>query len=158
ELGFRYMLDVGYDVDEVDDVFRALLTAGEQAGASPLPDWLSSHPTEAERIQAAEQRVAALASRPPDLRVGRDAHLDAIDGTTYRANPPHGFCRAGWFYHPGPSSQLRIPARWQRQTLTNGVGGVSREQDAAVGLAIVPAAAPEAAANAFFAGQTVQAV
>src|SRR5690606_2048194 len=51
ELGFRYMLETGYDVEQMDDVFRALLAASEQAGASPLPSWLSSHPTEAERIQ-----------------------------------------------------------------------------------------------------------
>src|SRR5690606_8699953 len=37
ELGFRYMLDAGYDVREMPDVFRALLAAGELAGQSPLP-------------------------------------------------------------------------------------------------------------------------
>ena len=158
ELGFRYMLEVGYDVEEMDDVFRALLAAGEQAGASPLPDWLSSHPTEAERIRAAEQRVAALSSRPADLRVNRDAYLDAIDGTIYGANPRHGFFRDDWFYHPELIFRFRVPEGWQRQNLTNAVVGVSPEQDAAVELTIVPARTPEDAANAFFSNQSVQAV
>src|SRR5690606_31601808 len=74
ELGFRYMLDAGYDVDEMDDVFRALLRAGELAGQSALPSWLASHPTEAERIESAQRRVEALETRSPDATVGRDRH------------------------------------------------------------------------------------
>jgi len=158
ELGFRYMLEVGYDVDETDDVFRALLAAGEQAGASPLPSWLSSHPTEAERIRAAEQRAARLAARPADLRVGRDAHLDAIEGTIYGSNPRNGFFRGDWFYHPELVFRFRLPADWQRQNLTHAVVGVSPERDAAVELTIAPVRTPADAANAFFANQAVQAV
>lgn len=158
ELGFRYMLDVGYDVEESDDVFRALLAAGEQAGASPLPGWLSSHPTEAERIRAAEQRVAGLEFRSADLRVGRDAHLDAIDGMIYGSNPRNGFFRDDWFYHPELVFRFRIPAGWQRQNLTNAVVGVSPERDAAVELTIAPVRTPADAAEAFFSSQAVQAV
>lgn len=158
ELGFRYMLETGYDVEQMDDVFRALLAASEQAGASPLPSWLSSHPTEAERIQTAEQRAASLASRPADAHVGRDAHLDAIDGVIYGENPRHGFFRDDWFYHPELIFRFRIPETWQRQNLTNAVVGVSPEGDAAVELTIAPVAAPSDAANAFFSSENVQLV
>lgn len=158
ELGFRYMLETGYDVEQVDDVFRALLAAGEQAGASPLPSWLSSHPTEAERIRNAEARVAALGSPPAELRVERDAYLDAIDGTIYGANPRHGFFRDDWFYHPELIFRFRIPEAWQRQNLTNAVVGVSPERDAAVELTIVPVASPADAARGFFENQNVQLV
>lgn len=158
ELGFRYMLQTGYDVEQMDDVFRALLAAGEQAGASPLPDWLSSHPTEAERIRTAEGRVAALADRPADLRVDRDAYLAAIDGMIYGSNPRHGFFRGDWFYHPELIFRFRIPETWQRQNLTNAVVGVSPERDAAVELTIAPGGSPDAAARAFFGGQNVQLV
>ncbi len=158
ELGFRYMLENGYDVGEMSDVFEALLAAGEHAGASPLPGWLSSHPTEAERIQTAEERVAALGVPRTDLRVGRDAHLDAIAGTIYGDNPRNGFFREDWFHHPELMFQFRVPATWQRQNMTHAVVAVSPEQDAAVELTIVPVSAPLDAANAFAASDTVQAV
>jgi len=158
ELGFRYMLAAGYDVDEMDDVFRALLAAGEQAGASPLPGWLSSHPTEAERIATAEQRAASLTDRPPELRVGRDEYLAAIDGVIYGANPRQGFFRDDWFYHPELIFRFRIPADWQRQNLTHAVVGISPQQDAAVELTLAASASPADAANAFFGSEGVQAV
>ena len=158
ELGFRYMLENGYDVGEMSNVFRALLAAGEHAGASPLPSWLSSHPTEVERIQAAEERVAALAEPRLDLRVGRDAHLDAITGMIYGEDPRNGFFRDDWFHHPELMFQFRVPSSWQRQNLTNAVVAVSPEQDAAVELTIVPVSAPLDAANGFVANEAVQAV
>src|SRR5690606_24120646 len=158
ELGFRYMLDSGYDVQEMGDVFRALLAAGEQAGQSPLPDWMASHPTEAERIQNAEARVATLDVTPIDLRVGRDAHLDAIEGTVYGLNPRQGFFRDDWFYHPELGFRFSVPSDWRRQNMTSAVVGVSPQQDAAVELTIAPGASRSDAANAFFSGEGVQPV
>jgi predicted Zn-dependent protease len=157
ELGFRYMLDAGYEVDEMAGVFRALLAASEMAGQSPLPNWAASHPAEAERIETAERRAAEI-DPARNLRAGRDEHLDAIEGTIYGDNPRHGFFRGDWFYHPELIFRFRVPADWQRQNLTNVVQAVSREQDAAVELSIVPARAPADAANAFLSNEAVAAV
>ena len=158
ELGFRYMLNQGYDVSEMADVFRALLAAGEQAGQSPLPTWLASHPSEPERIENAEQRVAALTERTADARVGAEPYLDALDGTIYGENPRNGFFRDDWFYHPELIFRFRVPSDWQRQNLPAAVQAVSPEQDAAVQLSIVPrevGAGPVDAANAFLSQQGI---
>jgi predicted Zn-dependent protease len=153
ELGFRYMLERGYQVTEMAEVFRALLQAGELAGASPLPNWLASHPAEPERIESAEQRAAALTSPPTDLRVGVDEYLDRIDGLVYGDDPRNGFFRDDWFYHPELIFRFRVPADWQRQNLPQIVQAVSPEQDAAVQLSLVPAGSPAEAAQAFFTQQ-----
>lgn len=153
ELGFRYMLESGYQVSEMADVFRALLRSGELAGASPLPNWMASHPSEPERIDTAERRVAELSPVPPDLRVGADEYLDQLDGLVYGTDPRHGFFRDDWFYHPELIFRWRIPADWQRQNLPQVVQAVSPEQDAAVQLTLVPAGSPAEATQAFFAQQ-----
>lgn len=154
ELGFGYALDEGYEPGEAADVFRALLQSSEMAGRSPLPGWLASHPSEPERIEAVEQRVAALASPPPGLRTGRDAYLDVLDGTVYGDDPRNGFFDGNWFYHPELSFRFALPESWQRQNLPTAVQGMAPEQDAAVQLSLVQGE-PVAAAQQFFAQEGV---
>lgn len=158
ELGFRYMLEAGYDIAEMEDVFQSLLSAGELAGQSPLPNWLSSHPAESERIESARRRAEELEASTVDLRTGRDDYLDRIDGLVYGTNPRHGFFRDDWFYHPELIFRFRVPADWQRQNLATVVQAVSPEQDAAVELTIVPASSPAEAAQRMFAGEGIEAL
>ncbi|MBN1238987.1 MAG: M48 family metalloprotease [Gammaproteobacteria bacterium] len=153
ELGFRYMLESGYQVAEMADVFRALQSAGELSGASPLPNWLSSHPAEPERIANAQRRAAELASPPADLRVGENEYLSQLDGLVYGPDPRNGFFRDDWFYHPELIFRFRVPSDWQRQNLPQSVQAVSPDQDAAVQLTLVPASSPGEAAQAFFSQQ-----
>jgi len=150
ELGFRYMLDQGYDVREMPHVFRALMAAGELAGRSPLPSWLASHPAEPERIAAAEERAAAI-DTPGDLRVGAETYLSRIDGLIYGDDPRNGFFRDDWYYHPGLSFQFQVPADWQRRNLPQMVHAVSPAEDGAMQLSIVPSPGPVEAATSFFA-------
>jgi predicted Zn-dependent protease len=158
ELGFRYMLDEGYQVDQMAEVFDALQQSSQLAGASPLPDWLSSHPSEPERIANTEARIAALPQVPGDLEVGRDAYLSHIGGLVYGSDPRNGFFRGDWFYHPELAFRFRVPADWQRQNLTEAVQAVSPNKDAAVQLSIAQAASPVAAAQAFLSQQGVSTV
>jgi predicted Zn-dependent protease len=156
ELGFRYMLDQDYQVQQMANVFAALQQSSKLAGASPLPDWLSSHPSEPERIANTEARIAALQQAPRDLKVGRDDYMPHVDGLVYGSNPRNGFFRDDWFYHPELAFGFQIPEDWQRQNLTEAVQAISPEKDAAVQLTIAMAASPEAAAQAFLSQQGVQ--
>lgn len=154
ELGFGYSLDGGYDPAEAADVFRALLASSELAGASPLPGWLASHPSEPERISAVQERVAALTSRPPTLRSGRDEYLRTLDGTIYGDDPRNGYFEGDWFYHPELAFRFAIPESWRRQNLPTAVQGIAPEQDAAVELTLVQGD-PVSSARQFFAQQNV---
>src|SRR4029078_3337305 len=76
DLRFRYALPNGYDVREMDDVFRSLQRMGESSNQSPLPNWLATHPGEAERIQTIDQKTAQLPpSQLATAHVGVPAHM-----------------------------------------------------------------------------------
>jgi predicted Zn-dependent protease len=156
ELGFRYMLAQGYQVSQMAQVFAALEQSSKLAGASPLPDWLSSHPSEPERIANTEARIAALPQTPRDLKVGRDDYLPHINNLVYGSNPRNGFFRGDWFYHPELAFRFAIPEDWQRQNLTEAVQAISPQKDAAAQLTIAKAASPAAAAQTFLSQQGVQ--
>jgi predicted Zn-dependent protease len=158
ELGFRYMLENGYDVREMDDVFAALLAAGEPSDRSAVPAWLASHPSEPERIASARERVAALPSVPADLRSGADEYLAQLDGMVYGEDPRNGFFSGDTFYHPELIFQFDAPQSWRRQNTSRLVAAVSPEQDAALQLTIVPNAAPREAARAFLSQQGIRPV
>src|SRR5690606_33234831 len=95
---------------------------------------------------------------PADLRVGRDRHLDAIDGMVYGPDPRNGFFDGEWFYHPELRFRFRIPSDWQRQNLPAAVQGISPQQDAAIELSIAPTAGAAEAAQAFLGNESVSPV
>jgi predicted Zn-dependent protease len=155
DLGFRYALELRYDVREMASVFASLSRlGGEQRSA--VPAWLQSHPLPAERIQAVEQRVAAIDPFPADLRAGRPEYLTRIDGIVYGVNPRNGFFRDGLFLHPDLRFQLRFPAGWQTQNLAQAVMAVSPQQNAAMQLTLSGDPTPEAAAQRFLQQQGIQ--
>ena len=149
ELGFRYMLDNGYEVREMADVFAALQASGALAGRSPTPSWLASHPSEPDRIAAAEERVAALGRIEQPLKVNADEFLARIDGLVYGADPRHGYFDDGMFYHPELAFQFIVPEDWQKQNMTSAVVAVSPDQDAALQLTLAQGDAADAAREFF---------
>lgn len=156
DLGFRYALQEGYDVREMDDVFATLQRVGEQQGEGGLPTWLATHPAPAERIRAAEERLARQAP-PPNARLGRAEYLGQIDGLVYGENPRNGFFRDGVFFHPELRFRLEFPRGWRTQNLPQAVMAVSPEQNAAIQLTLAGQASPAQAAQRFFAQQGIQA-
>jgi predicted Zn-dependent protease len=158
ELGFRYAVSQGYDVREMDDVFIALQRLGEQAGQSPLPSWLASHPDPGERIEAARERAAALSAEPGQLRIAQAEYLARIDGLVYGQNPRQGFFRDGVFYHPDLRFRFSHPQGWRTQNTAQAVMGMSPEQDAALQLSFARPQGSEQAARAFLNQEGVRAL
>lgn len=149
DLGFQYALDHGYDVREMVNVFASLQHAGELAGASPLPNWLASHPEPAERIQRIETRLADLDRQLAGNRIGRDDYLAHIDGMVFGVNPRNGYFEDNRFLHPDLAFHLTFPAGWQTQNLAQVVLAGSPEQDAVVQLTLAEGSPTEAAEQFF---------
>ena len=157
DLGFKYALNQGYDVREMDDIFRSLQRIGEASKQSPLPTWLATHPGEAERIQSIEAKVAQLpAGQLNNAKTGTQEFMQRLNGTVYGANPRQGFFQGGTFYHPDLRFQITLPSGWQGQNLTQAVVGVSQQQDAIIQLTLAQGTSPDAAARTFLSQQGIQ--
>jgi predicted Zn-dependent protease len=158
DLGFKYALNQGYDIREMDDVFRSLQRVGESSNQSPLPNWLATHPGEAERIQTIDAKIAKLQpSQLANAKVGAQEFMQRINGMVYGANPRNGFFQGNTFFHPDLRFQMTMPSGWQGQNLTQAVVAVSPQQDAMIQLTIAQGSTPEAAAQKFLSQQGITA-
>ena len=158
DLGFRYALTQGYDVREMDDVFRSLQRVGESSKQSPLPTWLATHPGEAERIQTIDAKLAQVpAAQLENAKVGAQEFMQRVNGLVYGVNPRQGFFQGNTFYHPDLRFQITLPSGWQGQNLTQAVVAVSPQQDAIIQLTLAKGNSPEAAAQTFLSQQGIQA-
>jgi predicted Zn-dependent protease len=149
DLGFQYALNHGYDVREMVNVFASLQHAGKLAGASPLPNWLASHPDPAERIQRIETRLDNLDQPLGGTRVGRDDYVARIDGMVFGVNPRNGYFEDNHFLHPNLAFRMTFPAGWQTQNLAQVVLAGSPKQDAVVQLTLAGGSHTEAAEQFF---------
>lgn len=149
DLGFQYALKHGYDVREMVNVFASLQNAGKLAGASPLPDWLASHPNPAERITRIEAQLDRLDQPMDAARVGLDDYMQRIDGMMFGADPRQGFFEGNRFSHPDLALRVAFPNGWRTQNLQQVVLAGSPEGDAVVQLTLAQGLHGEAARSFF---------
>jgi predicted Zn-dependent protease len=152
DLGFRYMIEEGYDPREMRDVFQTLERASEVYGEGngALPSWLATHPSPGERV---ERVSAELAETPRDLsslEVAREPYLRRIDGMVFGEDPREGYFRESVFLHPELAFRLDFPSGWKAENQKQVVYGVSPGQDAAIQVTLAPGASAEEAARRFF--------
>jgi predicted Zn-dependent protease len=151
-LGFDYALGEGYAMREMVDVFAALERAGDEQ-RSALPAWLTTHPSEGERIQTVQQWLSELPQGGRGTRVERAEFLQQLDGLVFGENPRNGFFRQGVFYHPELRFRFNVPAEWGTQNLTDAVIAISPNRDAALQLTLAGRVDPARAAQLFFSQQ-----
>ena len=155
DLGFRYSMNQGYDVREMDDVFASLARSAELAQQSALPSWLSTHPAPEERIERINQKVAALPGLPASAIVNRTQYLGHVDNMVYGDDPRQGFFRNGEFLHPDLRFRMQFPRDWKTQNLAQAVMAASPRGDAMIQLTLSKGS-PTEAANTFFGQQGIQ--
>ncbi len=102
ELGIQYLDSAGYDPKAMSTVLRSLalqnqLDAQLQGrGDATIPQWASTHPDPASRVQTALQKAQGLG----DGVTNRDTFLTRIDGLTYGDSPSQGMIEGQSFIHP----------------------------------------------------------
>jgi predicted Zn-dependent protease len=159
ELGFRYLMEAGYDPREMVDVFATLGRVGDASGASRLPSWLATHPNPEDRLEKTRERIAQLGANVEGRKVGQPEYLRMLQGMVYGQNPRQGFFRGNLFLHPDLRFQMEFPQGWKTANQPQAVLGASPQQDALVGLATVGGGlSPEQALQQFFAQQGVRPV
>ena len=150
-LGFQYSLALGYDVRESPKVFATLGRLSESAGAR-IPEWQSTHPDPGNRVQRAEQRIAALpAGSLTNTKVNRDSYLRLLDGMVFGENPRQGYFRATRFLHPDLRFELTFPTGWKTMNLPDAV--IAQSADNGAQLQLVPGKGTPTEALSQFVGQ-----
>lgn len=129
-LGMRYMVAGGYDPAAMPAFLYTLqqmdAVAARSTGKKAPPEFLSTHPLTANRIQKTQQ--AAAAAPKNDQITNRDRHLDLINGMVYGDGVDAGFVRNGEFIHPPLGFAYKIPAGFRtsnqpKQVVSEGAGG-----------------------------------
>ncbi|MBX7495853.1 M48 family metalloprotease [Qipengyuania sp. 6B39] len=105
DLGIRYLNQAGYDPRAMATVLRSLamqnaLDARVQGrDNASLPEWASTHPDPASRVQSALSKAQGMTGV-----TNRDTFLTRIDGILYGDDPEQGVIEGREFIHP----QLRF--------------------------------------------------
>lgn len=131
KLGVQYSTTVGYDAHEMANFFKVLDKMNSQSGQS-LPDFLSTHPNPADRVQDVGKLADSWQKKigKSSYMVNRDAYLKEIDGIVYGDNPRQGFTENDVFYHPELKFQFPTPAGWTINNLPTQVQMFPADQKA----------------------------
>ncbi|WP_291014241.1 M48 family metalloprotease [Hydrogenophaga sp.] len=145
-LGAEYLARNRYNPSNMVDVIQVLKSqeayAADQAKAEGKPvnqrdDWLSSHPSNEQRLQSI-RRIAAGYKGQYGYD-GRDRFLQAIRGMTFGDSPEQGLVRGQNFYHPELGITLTAQPGWRIQNSPSALSFVSPQGDAALRmLAVTP--------------------
>ncbi|WP_299923565.1 M48 family metalloprotease [uncultured Pelagimonas sp.] len=115
-LGVISMAKAGYDPSAMPTMLGALKRevglmesmAGDQGGIS-MPAWLSDHPETDDRVTDTVRQVKRMKGKPANGEIGRDAHMDAIDGVQFGQDPQLGFMQGRTFVHPLAGVKFDLP-------------------------------------------------
>ncbi len=130
DLGIQYLTRAGYDPRAMGTVL-ASLAAQNQLDAqlqgrnnARIPEWASTHPDPASRVQRAIQQAQGL----PGSVTNRDTFLNRIDGLLYGDDPEQGVIEGSRFIHPDLRLTFTAPQGFYMVNSTsavsiNGQGG-----------------------------------
>ena len=133
QLGAQYLARTGYDAQamaraievlQLQDAFARDTGRSEGEAASAMPAWLSSHPSNDQRLARIQRGAAAYA---PAGDAGQARYLAAIDGMTFGDDPGQGVIRGRDFFHKGLGLALRLPRDWRAKN--NGAQVTAASQD-----------------------------
>jgi predicted Zn-dependent protease len=136
DLGIRYLKGAGYDPRAMATVLQSLaaqtaLDAQLQGRDSTIPEWASTHPDPASRVQGALAKAGNAAGV-----TNRDTFLTRIDGLIYGDDPRQGVIEGNAFIHPDLRLTFTVPAGYYmingtRAVAVNGQGGQAQFTTAA---------------------------
>lgn len=123
DLGITYLTRAGYDPRAMGTVLASLaaqnaLDAQLQGRNATVPEWASTHPDPASRVQSALTKAQPLGSG----NTFRDTFLTRIDGMLYGDDPAQGVIEGSTFIHPELRLAFTAP---QGFYMVNGTRAVS---------------------------------
>ena len=113
-LGAKYAAANGWDPRGVPQ-FLATLARMREGSEKGIPNWLSTHPDPASRVNEVQAIVQKAAAGRTDFIVERDGYLRRIDGMIFGDNPEQGIVRGNAFLHPPLRFRIDYPRGWEIQ-------------------------------------------
>lgn len=144
-LGAEYLARNRYNPSNMVDVIQVLKSqetyAADQARTEGRPtpggsNWLSSHPSNEQRLQSIRQIAVGYKGQYSDD--GRERYLQAIRGMTFGDSPEQGLVRGQNFYHPDLGIAITAQPGWRIQNSPTALTVVSPQGDAALRMLAVP--------------------
>lgn len=149
KLGVEYSSRIGYDATEMAGFFETLERQGAGSGSEEVPEFLSTHPSPAER-NVTVAKLAENWKKKLDLtnpKVNRESYLKMIDGIVLGEDPKQGFVENNNFYHPVLKFVFPIPTDWALQNTPQQVQMAPKTGDALMMLTLAPGASLEESAK-----------
>tara|TARA_R110000868_G_scaffold371739_3_gene635467 strand:- start:8425 stop:9918 length:1494 start_codon:yes stop_codon:yes gene_type:complete len=125
DLGIRYLASGGYDPRALSDMLASLaaqsnLDARLAGSARSTPEWASTHPDPASRVNRAARGAGGSGSKATVRN--RDVFLAALDGILYGDDPKQGIIEGSRFRHPDLRLSFAAPSGF---SMENGSDAVS---------------------------------
>ena len=139
-LGVKYTASTGWNPAGVAGMLRTLARLDEADGSRRgVPNFLSTHPAPADRVQKVEA-VVAQAGRPVGTAGTEDEaeFLRRIDGVVFGDSPSQGIVRGNTFLHPDLRLSLSFPQGWEIQNARTQVLAKAPERNEFMLLQLVP--------------------
>ncbi|MEX2272031.1 MAG: M48 family metalloprotease [Vicinamibacterales bacterium] len=112
-LGVAYNARNGWDPAGVAGMLTTLAQLEEASGSRRgVPNWLSTHPAPADRVQEIQTFVAEARKTSNASATNEQAFLQQIDGIIYGDSPEKGVVRGASFEHSALRFAMRFPAGW----------------------------------------------
>lgn len=145
QLGAEYLARNHYNPGNMVDVIRGLKsqerfaadTARAEGRPAPPPTtWLSSHPSNDQRLQEITQIAAKYAGDYRDD--GQARYMKMIDGMPFGESSEQGLTRGQNFYHAGLGIALTAPQGWKIINSADAVMLLNPSSDAGLLMKLVP--------------------
>lgn len=144
-LGVDYTASTGWNPAGVGGMLRTLARLDEATGTRRgVPNWLSTHPAPADRVNAVQAYIAQSTPRPvgtAGTRTPEQTEVDfvrRIDGLVFGDSPSQGIVRGNAFLHPDLRLSLAFPRGWEVQNTKTQVLAKAPEQNEFMLLQLVP--------------------
>lgn len=144
ELAAKYAAQGGWDPQGVAGMLSTLdRLDASQGSRKGVPNWLSTHPAPANRVEHVQQVIATIPDTHPGAGMGerdRATFLQKVDGILFGDNPEEGIVRGNQFLHKDLRFALTFPQGWEVQNAPQQVVAKDPNADAFVLLQLVPQA------------------
>ena len=142
-LGVDYTARTGWDPTGVGGMLRTLARLDEANGSRRgVPNFLSTHPAPADRVQKVQAYIAQAGARPVGTsgrpQTDEAEFLRRIDGMVFGDSPREGIVRGNAFLHPDLRLSISFPRGWEIQNSKSQVMAKAPEQNQFMLLQLVP--------------------